>query len=207
MPIPSLRLASALQADGRCAAIMRGCRARRGTGNATVSLRRSTDTADEQDGMEGASAADAARRAAALMGNVTLAREEARAAWMAPWLESVWQDLRYGLRHLRAHPAFTITTGGDVAAGDGAEYQLLHRVQRDGAADLAGAGRRASRHRPIEIGRTRRRGRRVDVRLRRSFSNRLARSPPCLRFAAAAVASGRRHRRQTISPSTSSPRT
>ena len=55
---------------------------------------------------------------------------------------------------------------GDVAAGDGAEYQLLHPVQRDGAPDLASAGRRASRHRSIEIGRARRRGRRVDVRLR-----------------------------------------
>jgi hypothetical protein len=60
-----------------------------------------------QDGMESAAATAASRRG---MGNATLAREEAREAWVAPWLEGVWQDLRYGVRHLIAHPAFTITT-------------------------------------------------------------------------------------------------
>ena len=64
-----------------------------------------------QDGMESAAAETASRRA---MGNTTLAREDARAAWIAPWLESVWQDLRYGVRHLRAHPAFTITTAATL---------------------------------------------------------------------------------------------
>ena len=65
----------------------------------------------KRDGMESAAAEAASRRA---MGNMTLAREDARAAWIAPWLESVWQDLRYGVRHLRAHPAFTITTGATL---------------------------------------------------------------------------------------------
>ena len=60
-----------------------------------------------QDGATLPGASSASRRA---MGNVTLAREDARAEWIAPWLESIWQDLRYGLRHLAAHPAFTITT-------------------------------------------------------------------------------------------------
>jgi predicted permease len=61
-----------------------------------------------QDGMDAAAANAASRR---LMGNTTLAREEAREAWLAPWIESVWQDLRYAIRHLRAHPAFTLTAG------------------------------------------------------------------------------------------------
>ena len=65
----------------------------------------------KRDGMEGAAAEAASRRT---MGNMTLAREDARAAWMAPWLESVWQDLRYGVRHLLAHPAFTITTAATL---------------------------------------------------------------------------------------------
>jgi predicted permease len=46
-----------------------------------------------------------ARRA---MGNATLAREEARAVWIWPWLESVWQDLVYGIRTMRRQPAFAL---------------------------------------------------------------------------------------------------
>jgi predicted permease len=54
--------------------------------------------------------ADEARwQASREMGNVTLMREEARAVWLAPWLESVWQDVRYASRQFRAHPAFTAT--------------------------------------------------------------------------------------------------
>jgi predicted permease len=64
-----------------------------------------------QDGAAPSEAAAASRR---VMGNVTLAREDARAEWIAPWLESVWQDLRYGVRHLVAHPAFTITTAATL---------------------------------------------------------------------------------------------
>jgi hypothetical protein len=52
---------------------------------------------------------DTARVAAArALGNVTLARESARGVWLAPWLESVAQDLKYALRSLRRQPSFTI---------------------------------------------------------------------------------------------------
>jgi predicted permease len=40
------------------------------------------------------------------MGNTTLAREDARAVWIWPWLESIMQDLRYALRNLRHQPGF-----------------------------------------------------------------------------------------------------
>jgi predicted permease len=42
------------------------------------------------------------------MGNITLAREDARAVWIRPWLESVWQDIAYALRSLWRAPGFTL---------------------------------------------------------------------------------------------------
>ena len=42
------------------------------------------------------------------MGNVTRAREDARAAWVWPWLESIWQDAAYAARTLRRQPGFTL---------------------------------------------------------------------------------------------------
>ena len=40
-------------------------------------------------------------------GNATLAREDSRAVWIWPWLESLWQDGAYALRNLRRQPSFT----------------------------------------------------------------------------------------------------
>jgi len=42
------------------------------------------------------------------LGNTTLAREDARAVWIWPWLESVFQDLRYAIRNLRRQPGFAL---------------------------------------------------------------------------------------------------
>jgi predicted permease len=44
----------------------------------------------------------------AQLGNITLAREDARAIWIWPWLESVGQDLRYAIRNLRRQPGFAL---------------------------------------------------------------------------------------------------
>jgi macrolide transport system ATP-binding/permease protein len=52
---------------------------------------------------------DAARVAAAReIGNVTLAREDARAEWIWPWLDSVGQDTRFAARSLLRQPGFTL---------------------------------------------------------------------------------------------------
>lgn len=42
------------------------------------------------------------------IGNTTIAREDARAVWIWPWLESVVQDLRYATRNLRRQPGFAL---------------------------------------------------------------------------------------------------
>jgi len=47
--------------------------------------------------------------APAVMGNTTLSRENARAIWIWPWLESLCQDAVYAVRALRREPAFTVT--------------------------------------------------------------------------------------------------
>jgi predicted permease len=47
--------------------------------------------------------------APATLGNTTIAGEDARAVWIWPWLESLWQDAAYGLRAMRRQPAFTAT--------------------------------------------------------------------------------------------------
>jgi predicted permease len=59
----------------------------------------------EESGLSHHEAGDASRRA---LGNTTLAREDARAVWIWPWLESSWQDIVYALRSLRREPAFTV---------------------------------------------------------------------------------------------------
>jgi predicted permease len=61
----------------------------------------------QASGMSSAEAAAAARRA---MGNTTLMREDARAVWIARWVDSIVQDLRYAVRSLAAQPVHTATS-------------------------------------------------------------------------------------------------
>jgi predicted permease len=56
----------------------------------------------------GLSAEQARLAARAALGNTTRSREDARAIWLWPWLESVWQDVVYALRSLRRQPGFTM---------------------------------------------------------------------------------------------------
>jgi putative ABC transport system permease protein len=65
-----------------------------------------TQAALEADGIPPAEAAARSRRA---MGNVTLAREDARHVWIAALIERIWCDARYGARALRREPSFSVT--------------------------------------------------------------------------------------------------
>jgi len=56
----------------------------------------------------GLSTEQARLAARAALGNVTRSREDARAIWLRPWLESVWQDIAYAVRSLRRQPGFTL---------------------------------------------------------------------------------------------------
>ena len=76
----------------------------------------------EHSGLSLHEAEAASRRA---MGNVTLAREDARGIWLAPWIESVWQDVSYALRMLWREPSFTLLAMGALTAGIGLNTSLF----------------------------------------------------------------------------------
>jgi putative ABC transport system permease protein len=71
----------------------------------------------EASGVPSAEARDASRRA---LGNVTLARENARSVWVGHWLDSVRQDVAYAVRAVRKHPAFASSVILVTALGIGA---------------------------------------------------------------------------------------
>jgi predicted permease len=76
---------------------------------------------------------DAARRAAYLkLGNRTLVREEIYRMNTLGFLETIWQDLRYGARLLRLNPAFTVVAILSLSLGVGANtaiFQIIDAVR------------------------------------------------------------------------------
>jgi len=76
----------------------------------------------EETGVPPAEAAYSTCRA---LGNVTLAREDARAVWIAPWLAGVRQDLVYAFRALWRQPGFAMIAIGTLAAAIGLNTSLF----------------------------------------------------------------------------------
>jgi putative ABC transport system permease protein len=74
---------------------------------------------------EGSSPSEARMAAQRQFGNVTRMREQGRDAWGWSWLDSLGQDLRYGVRALITHKAFTITALVSLALGVGANTAVF----------------------------------------------------------------------------------
>ena len=68
----------------------------------------------------GVSETEARRRAAVAVGNITRLREESRAIWGFPAIDSLLQDLAYGARVLRRSRAFAVISVLSLAIGIGA---------------------------------------------------------------------------------------
>jgi putative ABC transport system permease protein len=79
----------------------------------------------------GLSHREAAAESRRRMGNMTLAREDAREVWVIRWIDRLGQHLRYGIRGLRREPGFAFAALVTLALGTAATTTVFSVVDAE----------------------------------------------------------------------------